>query len=152
MDKMFMIELEQGALNMRFGNGHSLSLALDELPDDIIRRLALHGLASKLRLAAAYAPTAAIAAARARQVMEALRQGRWTARQPAREGATSLLERAIEAALLRMGRRPPEDLGAKLRALDRSARAKLRAAPEVAVELARLRGAQGPRLEDILGQ
>lgn len=138
-------------LVFRFASGEVIEASLNEV-EPMVRRLALHGLEQKLRDSyAGCEPGEAYAYAMA--TWERLLTGEWSKRREGepKEDSLDLLVRATENAIRAAGKPVPENLRAKIEALDRSARAKLRASQPVAIELAKLRAPKQGALESILG-
>ena len=141
------------SLTFSFANGPVLEARLAEIPESLHKRLALHGLEQKLR--DAYAGLdASEAYPAASAVYSALCAGEWGRRQASsgpREEPIDLLVKAVDAVLRKAKKTVPPDLRARIEELDRSARAKLRQAPEVAAEIARLKGGESKVLSSLLG-
>lgn len=145
------VEVIGETLTFSFASGDVLEASLNEV-EPLVRRLALHGLEQKLRDSyAGCEPGEAFSYALA--TWERLKEGEWSKRKESapKEGSFDLLVRAVEAAIKNAGKPVPADLRMRIEAMDRSARAKLRASQAVAIELAKLRKSKADVLESILG-
>lgn len=142
------VEVDEQTSTLRFTFptlGKTYDLSVSGLSLEIQTRLALHGAEQKLRDAVA-APDGAEPEdriARFERVYNALLSGQWTVRrstEPAEEPIETLA-RALASVMTAAGKpRNAEDLLPKLRAMSRSERARIRAIPEVAAEIARIKG------------
>lgn len=146
------VTTDANTLTFGFASGETLRASIDVLPSDVVARLALHGLEQKLR--DSYAGVSAESAyTQAARVWTTLTGGQWTTRRAAEaaEDPISLLVQAVTTVLAARGDAVPADLATQITAMDRSGRAKLRAVPAVAAELARLRGGSSDVLDSLLG-
>ena len=142
--KLAEVDVRDGVLYFRFADGGP-DLVADPavLSPEQRQRLLVHGLEQKLRDAYAGADSPAEARGLASKVWDALTAGQWTVRtvRYPRPYSDSLLAEAVVAAAAAAGRTlDPAAVRARIAGMDKSAKAKLRNDPRVAMELARLRG------------
>lgn len=148
------VDEQTSTLNFHFPTlGKTYELQVSGLSPHIQSRLALHGAEQKLRdsVAAPDGTEPADRLARFERVFESLISGQWTVRKSAEptEEPIETLARALATVMTAAGRpRNAEDLLPKLRTMNRSERARIRAIPEVAAEIARIKG-KGASVADL---
>jgi len=144
------VDLADNSLTFLFAVGGSEVITLGELTQEMRDRAALHGLEQKGRDAYAGAEPAH-AQGYCHKAFEAVRAGDWSLKREGvpKEEPLNVLACAIVAACKEAKLAVPtfEAAKAKLEGMDRSARAKLRAAPSVAAALARIKEASDAALE-----
>lgn len=86
--KMAKKEKLSNGVAFTFANGSSLTCVMDELPEDMIRQLAVHGIAQKVGDSYASAETVAIAEENARLTWANLQRGEFNTRAQAGGGLT----------------------------------------------------------------
>ena len=147
------IRIEGTTLVCEFGVGNRTTIRLEDMAPDIVQKLALYGLERRARAAYAGCSDPVDAINRVRALASRLRTGEWHARatRAARRSKLEILTEAVTAVLKRANKPVPEDLPETIKRLDRSARARLRAVPEVAAEIARLQGGESSLLSSLLG-
>lgn len=146
-------DFDAGVLRINFPSlGNTVEVQVDDLDAEIRRRLVFHGLEQKLRDAVATPDEPEKRFTRFERVLSALLAGSWTVgRAPGEPAETPIdrLARAVANVLTAQGQPADfESIRAKLAAMDRKSRNKVRSVPEVAAELARLSG--GASLADLL--
>lgn len=111
-----------------------LAVDINEIPAEIISRLAMHGLSQKLGDSYAGADITE-AFGRASGVAGDLKEGNWSTRVAASGPRTTQLAEALAAAT----GKTLEEAAAKLETLDDDAKKGLRAHPQIKVELAKIK-------------
>lgn len=150
------VEVDEQTSTLRFSFptlGKTYELQVSGLSQDIQSRLALHGAEQKLRdaVAAPDGTDPADRVSRFERVLESLISGQWTVRKATEptEEPIETLARALATVMTAAGKpRNAEDLLPKLRAMSRGERARIRAIPEVAAEIARIKG-KGASVADL---
>lgn len=134
-----------------FGEGDVLEACLDDMPEDIRQRLALHGLAQKIGDSYAGVADAEKARQNAEAVLARLKAGEWSARSGDGSGrGPSASVRELAQAISKVKNIDFEIALEKVQALDRKARNALRNHPQIMREIARIRSKEAPSLDDIL--
>ena len=93
---------ETGTLDITFATGAQLSVALEELSEDIVRELTLHGLSQKI--GDSYASVKGDASAAfdaAKRVIEQLKSGEWKVARASGEGKSRVSELAAAIARIK---------------------------------------------------
>ena len=111
-----------------------LAVNINDIPAEVISRLAMHGLSQKLGDSYAGAETGE-AFGRATGVASDLKDGNWSTRVAASGPRTTQLAEALAAAT----GKTLEEAAAKLETLDDDAKKGLRAHPQIKVELANIK-------------
>jgi len=147
-------------VSIGFVHGETLTVALDSLSEEIVRRLALHGLSQKLGDAYSGEDDPAAALACSKAVAERLAEGDWA---KAREGGSGGRISDLSQALANVTGQPVEVCLEKLADMDKDQKSGLRKHPKIAAELARIAaeraakkaedavGSEGPDLAALLG-
>lgn len=130
MKKIANKTTDKSGVDFQFVNGKKLVCRLDELPEEIVKRLAVHGLAQKIGDSYAGVQGAVeIACLNANDVWESLKNGDWNV---GRSGTGGVIAEAIA----RVTGRTVEECRDMLAALDDDAKAKLRKQKKVASAMA----------------
>ena len=131
--KTVTTDVESGTVTLTWADGEKTQAKLGELPEHIVRRLALHGLKQKLVDAHAGVRDVADARAATVAVLETLRAGDWSKRPDA--GVGGLLVEAVARATGRTA----EAVRERLAAMDDAQRRALAKHPAVAAAMAAIR-------------
>lgn len=118
------------AVTFAFANGQEVVAVLDELPNDIVRRLALHGLSQKVGDSYAGAESVTEAAAMAANVVSNLVAGLWAAKAARGGKIVEAIHRALGVSL--------EDALAKWSVMDDGAKKAVKAHPDIKRALAEI--------------
>lgn len=129
------VDTSAAVVAFAFTNGKELTAALDGLAEDVLKRLALHGLSQKLGDAYAGAESVDDAYEAAADVYETLKGGKWTERTAGEPRTSSLVE-----ALFRVmdGAQELDACKAVVENMDDEQRKALRAQPAIKAALANI--------------
>jgi len=147
------IDTEAKSVAILFEDGTEARHSLNDLSQEMIVQLALHGLSQKLGDSYSGAEAAvsdgeapskvAYAQGTVSRVWGSLTSNEWSAkREGSGSGSVTLLAKAIAQAL---GVGTPEEAQAKLDSMDKETRAKIRNVPKVALAVANLKAEQAAR-------
>lgn len=139
-------EILDDGVRIRFVDGETLEVRMAELPPDIVKHLALFGLATKLGDSYAGIKDPEEARQAAAAVADRLRAGQWTKR-PKGEPRTSDLALALAEVI----GTTPEAAAERIAALDRAQRYALRRHPKVRAVLARIAADRAARRAEAAG-
>lgn len=129
---------EGSVLTFKFGNGEVLTLDMDELSEEIVKDLAIHGALQKI--GDSYASAGgdyAFAMAAASKVMQNLRDGNFNSARAAGEGKQKIGE--LAQALAELQSKPVSEVTLALEAASDEQKKALRAHPAVKAKVAELR-------------
>ena len=132
-DKVIAEDLS--GVTIKFLEGESVTLLLEDIPEETIKRLALHGASQKLGDSYSGEDDIEVARARALGVANRLKQGDWKA---VREGSGGSRISDLARALAAITGNTVEQSVAVIEDMDKAKRAGLRRHPKIAAELARM--------------
>lgn len=131
-------QIEDGKLTIAFGNGEVVAISLDEIPEELHRELAMHGLSQKIGDSYAGAKgnfESAIASASG--VIEQLKNGEWKATRAAGESKPRIGE--LAAAVSRVKKIGEAEALALIDKLDDDAKKAVRNHPAIKLAIQELR-------------
>ena len=130
------------SVTFSFSNGKDIVAKLSELPEEIVHRLALHGLSQKGGDSYASADSIGTAVANLTEVVGNLRRGIW---------ATKATGGKLAEALQRATGQPLEDCIAKLQGMDDKAKADLRKHPQIKLAIAQIDAENAAKVAETIG-
>lgn len=125
-------ETEGNSVRVAFTDGEVLEVSLDQLPEDIVRHLALHGLSQKLGDSYAGEKDVEVAKAKAKKVAERLQAGEWKA---VREGSGGGRITDLAQALARVTGKELAECVSVITDMDKEQKKALRQHPQIQVAL-----------------
>jgi hypothetical protein len=124
---------DEAGVEIEFTTGQSIKALLEEFSEDIVNRLAIHGLSQKLGDSYASGDVAE-AFDRCKSVYESLVEGTWTTRTPGAPRTTQLAEALAQVANVTV-----EAAQDKISQMDDEARKDLKAHPQIKAALASIK-------------
>lgn len=128
-------ETEGNSVRVAFTDGEVLEVSLGQLPEDIVKHLALHGLSQKLGDSYAGEKDVEVAKAKAKKVAERLQAGEWKA---VREGSGGGRITDLAQALARVTGKELAECVSVITDMDKEQKKALRQHPQIKVALAEI--------------